>query len=107
MRLETVAAIHRLVAARLERHFRLLPATAARHAVHLARAAAAAVPAVAAVSAAATAAVRLPRILPHGATIRTPVRLVLESFGGEKLLFACAEDELGAAIGARQPFIGI
>ncbi|HTD33818.1 MAG TPA: hypothetical protein VK665_09180 [Candidatus Elarobacter sp.] len=90
MRLEAVAAIHRFVAARLERHFRLLPATAARHAVHLARAAAAttAVSAVAAVPAAGAAPVRLPRILPRGAAIGTPVRLVLESFGGEKLLFA-------------------
>src|SRR5947209_4282331 len=108
MRLEAVVAVDRLVAARLERNFRLLPAAAAGHAVHLARAAPAGVAAsVRAAGVAAVPAAALARVLARGAAVGAAVRLVLEALRREELLFAGREEELRTAVGAGQPFIGI
>ena len=98
-RLEAVAAIHRLVAARLERNFRHTAALAAGRAEHLALAAAAEA---AAASAALTATARR---FTRGAAIRTTVRLVGKALHGEELLLAGRKRELTRTIDTVQIFI--
>ncbi len=108
-RLEAIAAIDGLVAAREERHFGRLAALAAGRLMHLASGSAAAGATATAVAAAVTAAVsaaagstlRLTGRTAFGAT----VGLVLEAFAREELLFARAKNELAVAINAVQGFI--
>jgi alcohol dehydrogenase class IV len=106
---ETIATVHRLVATRLERHFRRLSALAARGLEHLATAASSAATATGpagVVSAAATAAgsaLHLTRGSAFGAT----VRFVLEAFARKELLFARTKNELAVAINAAQGFVSI
>ena len=84
---EAVTAVDRTVVLRLERHFRLLAAVSADDFVHLA---------LLATLAAATALL---------AAVTAANRLVLKAFFRIKLLLACAEDELLAAVLAYQRLV--
>ena len=104
LRREAISAIYRLVAARLERHLRILAACAACHIEHLACAAASVRSARGAETSAAAAAFgRLAR----RAAIWAAIGLVLKAFAGEELLFSRTEDKFRAAVGAGQFFINI
>src|SRR5262245_29199396 len=127
--LEAVVAVHRLVAARQEWHFGLFPAVRAGDAVHLALAAEAAAPATAAAAPAAIAtAVALAIAVPATAVIvpiavaaaasatallaRLPAGWTTRGLIGEallcvELLLTRREDELRAAIPARQRFVSV
>jgi hypothetical protein len=108
--LETLAAIDRFVATRLERHFSRATALAANRLVHLALPATTAVTAAAPTcvgAAAATAAAGCALRFTRGATIGTTVRFVLEAFGGKKLLLAGAKGELRIAVRAGQNLISV
>src|SRR5579883_502754 len=98
---EAVAAIHGLVAARLERNFRYAAALTARCLEHLATATAAAATVVGTAAAAAAAAGRFTR----RATIRAPAGLVGESFAGVELLLACGKRKGASAVDAIKGFI--
>jgi len=102
-RLEAVAAVHRLVAARLERHFGRLSALAAGRLEHLARATRAASVRTTTAAAPAGTALHLARSTAVGATIG----LVLEALRGKEFLFAGLEGKGGPAINAGQGFIRI
>lgn len=101
--METVAAVDRLVTARLERHFCRAAAAAAGRAEHFPLTAAAATAAVKAGSAAAAAFGRFTR----RATVGAPAWLVLESLLGVEFLLAGSERKLLAAIHASNKLIGI
>jgi len=105
---EAVAAIHRLVPARLERHFGRLPALAAGGLEHLAAAAArrSATAAEASATVPGTAAGSALR-LTGGAAFGATVRLVLEAFAREELLLSGTENKLAVTINAAQGFICI
>jgi len=103
-RREAIAAVNRLVAARLERHFGRLSALAAGRLEHLAATATRRSAASAVASAAATAAGST-LSLTGGAAFRATIGLVLEAFAREELLFAGAKNELAVAINAAQGFI--
>jgi hypothetical protein len=96
-RLEAIAAVHRLVAARLERHFGNAAALAARGLVHF--------PALAAAHTgpAGTRAHLLARLAAVGAT----VGFVLETLAGVELLLSGRERELTSAIHTVQHFINV
>jgi hypothetical protein len=99
-RLEAIAAIHRLVSPRLERHFGYAAALAARGLVHL--------PALTAAAAHPGPAAGLgTHLFARLTAIRTAVGLVLKTFAGVKLLFACSESELASAVNAVQHFINV
>jgi hypothetical protein len=105
---ETVAAVHGLVATRLERHFGRLSALAARGLEHLATAASSAATAagsagVVSAAAAAGSALRLTR----GTAFGTTIGFVLEAFARKELLFARTKNELAVAINAAQGFVSI
>src|SRR5438874_2090637 len=108
--LEAVAAIHRLVATRLERDARLATAVAARRGEHLALTASVSATATttAAVPAAristATAAPTTLRA-PCGAIVCAAGRRVLETAAGVELLLAGRPDELLAAVTADQGLV--
>src|SRR5690348_8250843 len=89
---EAIAAIHRLVPARLERNFRYTAALTAGHLEHLAPGAAvtAAVAAAARASAAGGFARRT--------AIRASARFVREAFAGVEFLLACGERKRASAI---------
>src|SRR5579872_1680041 len=97
-RLEAVAAVDRAVAPRLERHLRLIPATAAGHGVHLALGTSATV---AAAAAAATGTL----CLTGGPAIGATRRLIREALLGEEFLLTGAEREWTRAIDAGQSLI--
>src|SRR5579864_5592323 len=96
---ETIAAVNRLVAARLKRNFGDAAALAARCLEHLALRTA-----VAAAAATATAA-SAARGFARCAAIRAPARFVGEAFAGVKFLLACGELERARAIDAIEVFI--
>jgi len=98
---EAVAAIHGLVAARLERNFRYAAALTARCLEHLATATAAAATVVGTAAAAAAAAGRFTR----RAAIRAPAGLVGESFAGVELLLTCGKRKGASAVDAIKGFI--
>ena len=100
-RLEAVAAVHRLIAARLERHFRNAAALAAGCLVHF--------PALTAAAhrGSAAAAAGRAHLLARLPAIRAAVRLVLKAFAGIKLLFAGSKSELPTTIDAVQHFINV
>jgi hypothetical protein len=102
-RLEAVAAVDGLVATRLERHFCRLSALAAGRLEHLA--ATAARRSAAAVASATAAAASAALGLTGRPALWTTIRLVLEAFACEELLFAGTEYELAIAIDAAQGFI--
>jgi len=99
-RLEAIAAVHRLIAAGLERNLGNAAALAARGLVHFAALTAAAAHTRAAARAVAHLLARLPAI---GAT----VWLILETFAGVELLFAGRERELASTVHAVQHFINV
>ena len=92
--LEAIAAVNRLVASRLERHFGRTSATAACRAEHLAL--------TAAESAAAIAAARGPAGLPSLTAIGAAIGFVLEAFLSIEFLLAGSKCKLRAAIDARK-----
>jgi len=92
---EAVAAIHRLVSARLERHFGYSAALAAGGFEHLA----------APRRGTATAATAGPAGFACRTALRATARLVREALGGVELLFAGGKWEGTAAVDARQRFI--
>jgi hypothetical protein len=96
--LEAVTAIHRLIAAGVERDFRYTAALAARSGEHFTRASAAAFTAATALVARAHGLARL-------AAIRTTIRLVLEAFLLVKALFARTENKLPTAVDTVEHFI--
>src|SRR5438552_12601636 len=96
--LEAVAAVHGLVAARLERHFGRSAAAAARRPEHLALAAA--------VVARAAAAAAFGRFT-GGPAIGATARLVLEAFLSVEFLLAGSERKLLTAVHACDQLIGI
>ncbi|MGC2242766.1 MAG: hypothetical protein WBA06_03985 [Candidatus Aquilonibacter sp.] len=100
--METIAAVHRLVAARLERHFGHAAALAASCAEHLALATATAVSAAAGTTRTAT---TTAGCLTGGTTIGATVRLVGKALHGEELLLAGRKRELARTINAVQKFI--
>ncbi len=106
---EAIAAIHRLIAARLKWNFRRLSAGTARDGIHFTRSAASTVvsAAVRAIARAALPSAGTALSFTRRATRDAAVRFVLKTFGGEKLLLAGAENESGAAIGAGQMLVGI
>jgi hypothetical protein len=100
-RCEAIAAVDGLVAARLERHFGRLSALAARRLEHLAATAARRSAAAASAVASATAAAAGSALGLAGRTaFRATIRLVLEAFAREELLFAGAKNELAVTINA-------
>jgi hypothetical protein len=90
--LETIAAIHRLVAARLKWHFRYAAALAARGLEHFTVALAAA---------------RRAHLLARLPAIRTTVGLILKTFGGVELLLSSRECELTSTVNTVQTFIDV
>src|SRR5262249_52922129 len=111
---EAVAAVHRTIASRLERHLGVATAVGAHRRIHLPRpgrvAAATTVPA-AATTVSATAAVSAPDVttggLARAAAMRAALRLVGEAAARVELLIVGSEDELRAAIHARQIPVGV
>src|SRR5579883_415003 len=99
---EAVAAIHGLVAARLERNFRYAAALTARCLEHLATATAAAATVV---GTAATAAAAATGRFTRRAAIRAPAGLVGESFAGVELLLTCGKRKGASAVDAIKGFI--
>jgi hypothetical protein len=97
-RLEAIAAIHRLVAARLERNFRNAAALAAGGLEHFT-----------ALSAAHTGSAARTRahLLARRTAIGTTVRLVLEAFAGIELLLTGSKCELPSAVHTIQHFINV
>jgi hypothetical protein len=95
-RCETVPAIDRLVAARLERNLRYAAALAARGPEHLA------LTVTATWSAAAAAG-----CFTRGPAIAASARFVCESFARKKLLFARGERERASAVSASEGFVGV
>ena len=93
---EAIPAIDRLVAARIERHFRHAAAVAARCREHLTRTAGAL---------AATAAAAGAHLLARLTAIRTAVRFILKTFLLVKALFARTEDELASTVHTVEHFI--
>jgi hypothetical protein len=97
--LEAVAAVHRFIAARIERDLGYAAALAAGRLEHFTRTATAAAAAFAAAGVAGA----------HGlarlTAIRTTVRLVLKAFLLVKTLFARTEDELASAVDTVEHFI--
>jgi hypothetical protein len=94
----------------LERNLGWLTALAARHREHLALNAAASATAVTTArrhSAAASASSARTRSFARRTAIGTTIGFVLKSFTGEELLFSGTENELCAAVGAGQSFVGI
>ena len=103
--LEAVPAVHRPVAPRLERHFRLLAAVCARGRVHLpgprrVRAPASGVAAAASARVAAGGLARAP-------AIRTALRLVRESAARVEFLVIRGERERRSAVNAGQLLVGV
>ncbi|HKU67846.1 MAG TPA: hypothetical protein VJP85_08720 [Candidatus Baltobacteraceae bacterium] len=96
--MKAIAAIHRLVAARLERYFRNAAALAARRLVHFAALAAAHT---------GTAARAVTHLLACLTAIGASVGFVLETFAGVELLFAGRERELASTVHAVQHFINV
>ena len=96
--LEAVAAVNRLVVARLERHFGRTSAAAACRAEHLALTAAETTTAAAAVAAAACSTAGLASLTAIGAAIR----FVLEAFLSIEFLLTGSKCKLCAAIDARK-----
>ncbi|HLI96296.1 MAG TPA: hypothetical protein VKT72_09425 [Candidatus Baltobacteraceae bacterium] len=96
--MEAIAAIDRLVTARLERYLGNAAALAARGLEHFTALAAAH-------SAAAARAVA--HLLARLAAIGATVRLVLETFAGVELLLAGRERELTSTVHAVQHFINV
>jgi len=96
-RAEAIAAVNRLVAARLERDFRYAATLTAGRFEHLATAAATAETTAAAAAAAGCLTCR--------AAITAAARLIGESFAGKKFLLACREWERTSAISAIECFI--
>jgi hypothetical protein len=97
--LEAIAAIHRLVAARLKRYFGNAAALAAGRLEHFTAALAAA-------HSAAAAALRA-HLLAGLTAIGTTVGFVLKAFAGVKLLLSCGKCKLTAAVNAVQHFIDV
>jgi hypothetical protein len=97
-RLETIAAVHRLVAARLERYLGYAAALAARGLEHFT--------ALTAAHTGSTARARA-HLLPGLTAIGTTVGFVLETFAGIELLFTSGERELPAAVHTVQHFINV
>jgi hypothetical protein len=96
--LEAIAAVHRLVAARLERHFRYTAALAAGRLEHF----------TALTAAHAAAATRIgTHLLARSAAIGATVGFVLETLAGIELLFTGGERKLTSAIDAVQHFINV
>jgi hypothetical protein len=98
--LEAVAAIHRLVAARLERNLGDAAALAARGLEHFATLSTAAAHTGSAAGAGA-------HLLASLTAIGATVRLVLEAFAGIELLFTSGERELTSAVHTVQHFIDV
>jgi hypothetical protein len=98
-RLKTIAAVDRLVAARLERYLRNTAALAARRLVHF--------PALAATAHPGSAAGLRAHLLARLTAIGTTVRLVLKTFAGIKLLFTSGERELPSAVHTVQHFVNV
>jgi len=98
--LKAIAAVDRLVAARLERHFGNAAALAARGLVHFATLTAAAAHTGSAARARA-------HLLTGLTAIGATVRLVLETFAGIELLFTGSERELPSAVHTVQHFIDV
>jgi hypothetical protein len=96
--LEAIAAVHRLVAARLERHFGNAAALAARGLVHFA--------ALTAAHSAATARTRA-HLLTSLTAIGATIGFILETLAGVELLLTCRERELTSAIHTVQHFINV
>jgi hypothetical protein len=99
-RLEAIAAVHRLIAAGLERNLGNAAALAARGLEHLTALSAAAA------HAAAAAGTRT-HLLARAAAIGATVRFVLEAFAGIELLFTGGERELPSAVHTIQHFINV
>jgi hypothetical protein len=98
---EAVAAVDRLVATRLERHFGRLPALAASRLEHLAATAARRSTVTAAAAATAGTALGLAGRAAFGTTIG----FILEAFAREELLLSRTKNELAVTINAAQGFI--
>jgi hypothetical protein len=96
--LEAIAAVHRLIAARLERHFGYAAALAARGLEHFT-----ALSTTHTGSAAGTRTHLLTRLTAIGTT----VGFVLETFAGIELLFTSGERKLPAAVYTVQHFIDV
>jgi hypothetical protein len=96
--LEAIAAVHRLIAARLERHLGYAAALAARGLEHFT-----------ALSAAHTGSASGTRthLLASLTAIGATVRFVLETFAGIELLFTSGERELTPAVHTVQHFIDV
>jgi hypothetical protein len=97
-RREAIPAIHRLVAARIERNLRYATALTARRSEHFTWTAAATF---------ATALIRRTHGFARLTTIGATVRLVLKTFLLVKALFARAEDELTSAVYTVEHFIDV
>jgi hypothetical protein len=97
-RLKAIAAVHRLIAARLERNFRYAAALAAGGLEHFTALAAAH---------SGTPTRRVAHLLARLTAIGTTVRFVLETFAGVKLLLTGRERELTSAIHTVQHFINV
>ena len=93
--LETIAAKNRLIATGLERHFRCLATVAAGNAVQFARTASTIIEIACALRSA------------QVTTVGAPIRFILKTFRGKKLLFASAKDKFSGTISAGQHFIGV
>ena len=93
---EAVAAVNRLIPARLKRNFRDAAALAARCFEHLA---------LAVTAAAATAAAAAAGCFAHRAAIRAAARFIRKAFACEEFLLACSEREGASAIDAIEVFI--
>jgi hypothetical protein len=96
--LEAIAAVYRLIAARLERHLGNAAALAARGLIHFA--------ALAAAHTGSTARARA-HLLASLTAIGATVRFVLETFAGIELLFTGSERELPSAVHTVQHFIDV
>jgi hypothetical protein len=97
--LEAIAAVHRLIAARLERHLGNAAALAARGLVHFT--------ALTAAAAHTGSAACIAHLLARLTAIGTTVRFVLETFAGVELLLAGRERELASTVHAVQHFINV
>jgi hypothetical protein len=91
----------------LERHFRRLPALAARGLEHLATAAAGCAAAAAVASTTAAAAARSALRFTRRAALRAAIGLVLKALARKKLLLAGTKNELAVAINAAQGFVSV
>jgi hypothetical protein len=100
--LETIATINRLIASRIERHFRNASAVTARGLEHLAGTC----DTIRSASRAPARVLRTHR-LARGTAIRATVGFVLKTLLFVKALLPGAEDELAAAIHAVQHFIDV